>query len=168
MPEPIIIGIDGICDAEDIPSPLTDDFMSQCARQILDDAGLPYGADCTVAYDVDARTRVITFHAEDAAWPPIWDVLSARESAQSAKLDCTRPLGVVIAINGTPGEPLQVALSAIAEIYAHIGPDDAMQCRFAIWTDNGAAISVYAPDAVLARVYDYADYPRLAAEYEQE
>lgn len=75
---------------------------------------------------------------------------------------------LVIAINDTAGEPAKVAGDAIAEIFGRFGAQD-LSLNFRMATDNGPVLYITGPAESLSRISSYADanYPRLAAEWEQ-
>jgi hypothetical protein len=73
---------------------------------------------------------------------------------------------LVIAINDTPGTPVEACCRVIAELLAFLGPRDFQQLGFNFTVDHGRpALTVCGPDAILRSVDDYAPYPRLAAEW---
>jgi hypothetical protein len=72
---------------------------------------------------------------------------------------------LVIAINDTPGAPVEACCGVIAELLAFLGPRDFQRLEFSFTVDGGPALTVAGPDSVLRAVYSYAPYPRLAAEW---
>lgn len=72
---------------------------------------------------------------------------------------------LVIAINDTPGTPIEACTAVIAELRDHLGDRNFQFLQFALMTENAPALCISGPDDILESVYSYAPYPRLAAEW---